>query len=115
MVNHSICQPGNLSVTKTDLDVILGSDPVEVMEAAKRLVDQHNPRHVETLVLIASTKTPRLWSRIAALWTLGFIDDDGISVPDLQRIAEDDSEPAEIKDHALEALETMRMLGVTDD
>lgn len=90
-----------------DIDAILIGEPVEAMEAAKRLIAQHDIRHVETLITIASNKSLRLWSRIAAIYTLGFIDDDGASRSALGRIGRDKSEPAQVKSHALEALENV--------
>jgi hypothetical protein len=88
-----------------DLDAILIGDPVEAMEAAKRLVKQNDATDVTTLLTIATCKTMRLWSRIAAIWTLGFIDEDAVSVAALRRIQQDQSEDVRIREHAAEALD----------
>lgn len=89
----------------TDIDVILAGEPVEAMEAAKRLAAQNNPHHIPTLVAIAANKGLPMWPRIAALWTLGLTDDDRVSVPALKRIIADEKEGEQIKDYANEALD----------
>jgi len=89
----------------TDLDIILMGEPVEAMEAAKRLIAKNDQAHVETLIPIVKNKRAPLWSRIAAIYTLGFIDLDAVAVPTLRAIGGDYNESEMIRDHALEALE----------
>ena len=92
-----------MNVKASDLDAILIGEPIEAMEAAKRIVNQ-NPRDPTAFIALATNKVMGLWTRIAAIWLLGFIDHDGLSVPDLERIVQDQTEVEPIRDHAAEAI-----------
>jgi len=88
-----------------EIDAIFAGEPIEAMEAAKRLIHRHTATQLEVLIVIAGNKTLPIWSRIAAIYTLGFIDEDANSATVLRRIRYDLTERPEIRDHAAEALD----------
>ena len=92
-----------MSVNPNDLDGILSGKPVDAMEAAKRIIQQY-PIDPTIFISLATNKRMRLWTRTAAIWLLGFVDDQGVSIPELERIAQDPSEAEQIRDHAAEAI-----------
>ena len=92
-----------------DVAEIVRGDPIEAMEAAKRLVrsasDQDNP---EPLLYVARNRTNAMWARIAAIYALGLISRARGAQSALAEILVDDKEPAEIRSYAAEALGNMR-------
>ena len=76
------------------------------MEVAKRLIFRGSVNVKATARVASDHKSPK-WSRIAAIYALGFIDQDNQSAHLLTRIAEDPFEAIEIRDHAVEALGEM--------
>lgn len=88
-------------------NTIFTGDPVEDMEIAKRLIGKYPNVDLRSLILIAANRTEAPWVRIAAIYTLGFTDDKGLSKTVLTRIIADDAEPANVKDHAVEALDSI--------
>ena len=81
-------------------------DPVEDMEIAKGLIAKHPHVDFASLIAIAADRRQPLSARIAAIYTLGFTDDDGVRYTMLSRILDTSDEPAEVRDHAAEALGT---------
>lgn len=92
-----------MNVTPNDLDTIVIGESVEAMEAAKRIIQKGSFTPV-TFISLAKNKGMRLWTRTAAIWLLGFVDDEGVSIPDLERIVRDPTEVEQIRDHAAEAI-----------
>jgi hypothetical protein len=92
-----------MSVNPNDLDGILSGKPFDAMEAAKRIIQQY-PIDPTIFISLATNKRMRLWTRTAAIWLLGFVDDQGVSLPELERIVEDSSEAEQIRDYAAEAI-----------
>jgi HEAT repeat protein len=90
-------------MTSPDVDAILRGDPTEAIEAAKRIIldDSVSP---DVLAGIAADKDRKIWSRVAAIYALGFIDDASISGAALVGILADRNEPEECRSHAAEAL-----------
>ena len=86
-----------------DVRVILSGDPAEAMEAAKRIIE-HEDVDIHTLTDIATNETCAKWSRVAAIYTLGFIDDKSKSARALTRILANRNEDQECRAHAAEAL-----------
>jgi hypothetical protein len=86
---------------------IFSGDPVEDMEIAKRLIGKHPNVDVHQLLSIATDKTQPQSARIAAIYTLGFTDDAGMSRMALTQIVSNTGETSDIKDHAAEALENI--------
>src|SRR5665213_365456 len=86
-----------------DIRAIMTGDPTEAIEAAKRIIE-HDDVDVCTLADIAAKETCPKWSRIAATYALGFIDDKSKSAAALTRILANRNEDEEIRTHAAEAL-----------
>ena len=61
-------------MTQHDLDLMLAGDPVEAMEAAKRLIVAETMEPVG-LSRIAADKKNKSGGRVAAIYALGFLDD----------------------------------------
>jgi HEAT repeat protein len=85
------------------MDLVLSGDPVESIEAAKRIVEQENV-DPSSLARIAADRNANKWSRIAAIYALGFIDDESKSAPALLRILADRDDDESCRSHAAEAL-----------
>lgn len=83
-------------------------DPVDDMEIAKQLIAQHPNVNLSELISIATDQTQPQSARIAAIYTLGFVDDDELSTLALTRILNDADEPADVRDHATEAVESIQ-------
>lgn len=83
-------------------------DPVEDIEIAKRLIARYPDVDVGNLIRIAADQALPDCSRVAAIYTLGFVDDNARSRATLSQIAANKNEPASIIDHASEALGYMR-------
>jgi hypothetical protein len=79
-------------------------DPIEDMEIAKALIAKHPDVDLDPLIAIAADRQQPISARIAAIYTLGMTDDHGRSRSTLTRLANDQGERPEIKDHAEEAL-----------
>ncbi len=86
------------------MNSIFNGDFAEDMETAKRLIKRHPHVDFPALMAIAADQTEPDSVRIAAIYTLNFTDDHGVSRALRARIAEDADEPAEIRDHAAEEL-----------
>ena len=86
---------------------IFTGDPEEDMEIAKRLIAKFPDLDLAELIAIATDQTQPHSARIAAIYTLGFTDDDGLSNPALTRISTDTKEPADVRDYASEAVASM--------
>ena len=89
------------------MNVIFGGDPVEDMEVAKRLIGDHPNINFADLISVAVDRNQPVSARIAAIYTLGFTDDEGVSISALSRIVSDPDEPDDVKEHATEALDNM--------
>ena len=77
------------------------------MEFAKRLIGDYPNVDLAALTAIAADQSEPTSARVAAIYTLGYTDDAGLSEAILARIADDVSEPAEIIDHAKEAMQAI--------
>ena len=82
---------------------LLTGDPVEAMEAAKNIIGGKNGPAPVLLLEVAQDEKYKKWSRIGAVYALGFL---GFkpSVPGLIRILEESREPLSLRCHAAEAL-----------
>jgi hypothetical protein len=87
------------------MGTLFTGDPIEDMEIAKGLIAKHPHVDFSSLIAIASDRRQPLSARIAAIYTLGFTDDGGVSCATLSRILGTPDEPEEVRDHAAEALE----------
>lgn len=74
------------------------------MEVAKRLIAQHPDIDIPGLIAIAEDCTAPHSARTAAIYALGMTDDQGLSRATLARIEADADRPADVRDHAAEAL-----------
>jgi hypothetical protein len=79
----------------------------EDIEIAKRLIAAHPKINLRQLMTIAADPQQPESARIAAIYTLGFTDDHGVSKMVLARLAADASASPGIRDHAAEALESI--------
>ncbi|HXA26897.1 MAG TPA: HEAT repeat domain-containing protein [Acetobacteraceae bacterium] len=86
-----------------DIDTMMIGDPVEAVEAAKRIIE-HDDVEPHVLIEIASNKALPKWSRISAIYALGFIDTKSKSAQALIRILANKGEDEECRSHAAEAL-----------
>ena len=91
------------AMTSPDVDAILRGDPTEAIEAAKRII-VNDSATADALAGIAGDKDRNMWSRIAAIYALGFIDDTSTSGAVLVGILADRNETDECRSHAAEAL-----------
>jgi hypothetical protein len=88
------------------VDLFTG-DAVGDMETAKRLIAAHPNLDLRALIAVAEDPERPEASRIAAIYALGFTDDEGLSVRVLQAIVGRGDESAAIRDHAAEALDSL--------
>lgn len=79
------------------------SDPVEAMEVAKQIIGKKVAVDPGSLEAILSDRKSLKWSRIAAIYSLGFLAEDS-AVPALLQILLDHKEPIGVRAHAAEAL-----------
>lgn len=85
------------------LESLLAGDPVEAMETAKAIIGKHLAVDPGELEAIASNRKARKWSRLAAIYSLGFLAE-GSAVEPLLQILSDSKEPVALRAHAAEAL-----------
>lgn len=83
-------------------------DPVEDFEIAKRLVGSYPAVDLAGLAATTADRAAPHSARVAAAWALGFVDEAGSSAATLRRITDDTDEPDDLRDHAAEALASMR-------
>jgi HEAT repeat protein len=81
--------------------------PRRTIEAAKRLIADDIVDAAQ-LAKVARNKKNRLWARIAAIYALGFADDESIAGPVLTDIVGDLDDIEECRAHAAEALGHLR-------
>jgi HEAT repeat protein len=93
-------------MNKHDVDIISSADAVAAMEAAKRIIGAGDGDSA-TLADIVTDGTKSEWSRIAAIYVLGFVNDD-LSGATLVDILKDRSENDACRAHAAEALSIVR-------
>ena len=98
-----------MNLNPNDFAAILTGKPVEAMEAAKRIIQQY-PIDPAIFISLATNKGMRLWTRTAAIWLLGFVDDQGVSLSELERIVQDPNEAEQIRDHAAEAVGHIKLI-----
>jgi HEAT repeat protein len=85
------------------LEPLLRGAPVEAMEAAKQIIGEKlvvDPASLEAI--LSNRKSPK-WSRIAAIYSLGFLGE-RLAVPALLKILSDHKEAIAVRAHAAEAL-----------
>ncbi len=82
---------------------LLTGDPVESMEAAKDIVGRKGVLAPALLLEVAMNKKYRTWSRVGAVYAMGFLGFKS-SVPGLIRILEESKEPLSLRCHAAEAI-----------
>ena len=85
-------------------DLGFGDDPTENIETAKRLIARYPHVDVAALIKTAVDHAAAHSARLASVWTLGFVDDAGLSRTTLAGIVDDAGEAEDIRDHAAEAL-----------
>jgi hypothetical protein len=83
--------------------LLLTGDPVEAIEAAKKIIVRSGTLAPVLLLEVAQNEKYKMWSRIAAVYALGFL---GVklSVPRLIHILEESREPLTLRCHTAEAL-----------
>ena len=89
---------------------LINSDPITSMEIAKQIISRKIFANPNDLIKIASNRDFNKWSRIAAIYTLGFSDDDKQIREVIRRILEDVRDNIDIRAHAAEALGNMKDL-----
>ena len=86
---------------------LLSNDPMASIEAAKQLISgETNIDHAE-LIKIASDRKTGEWSRIAAIYAMGFLADRSFA-PILRFILSDTVNSNAVRSHAAEALGNIR-------
>ena len=90
-------------MTDDDLDLILAGDPVAAIEAAKRLISADA---IDTAKLrnVAVNNQNKIWARVAAIYALGFSEDELMAGAALADIVADSDDREECRAHAAEAL-----------
>src|SRR5260370_497409 len=90
-------------MTDRDHDVILAGDPIESIEAAKRLIaaDAVDAAKLRDIAVNRKNKTS---ARVAAIYAVGFSDDPSMAGPALKDIAANPNDDEECRAHAAEAL-----------
>jgi hypothetical protein len=86
---------------------ILTGDPVDAMESAKKIVGGTLSVDVSILVEIVRNRQYRSWSRIAAIYALGFLNEPSCARILISVMGSRD-ESSEVRSHAAEALGNMR-------
>ena len=79
-------------------------DLVADIETAKRLISHYPRVDLSMLLQVATDRHQPVPARVAAIYTIGFTDDDGVSGPVLARIVTNPMEPELVRDHATEAI-----------
>lgn len=79
-------------------------DPVDDIETAKRMIARHPNVDLPDLLATAADRAAPHSARIVSIWTLGFVDAAGVSRELLARLADDPTEPPDVRDHAQEAI-----------
>jgi HEAT repeat protein len=77
-------------------------DPTEAMEFAKKLIGGKEHVDKQALLTIGLDKTNPKWTRIAAVYALGFVG--GNLAPRVRGILQDENDDPDIRGHAAEAL-----------
>lgn len=85
-------------------DPVEDIEDIEDIEVAKALVARHPDIDLPGLIATAANRAAPHSARIAATWCLGFVDDADRSSATLSKTAEDEGEPPDLRDHAVEAL-----------
>ncbi len=86
---------------------ILTGDPLDAMEAAKKIVNGAIKVDPDLLLLIVDNHQYKTWSRIAAIYALGFLNHPS-SARSLIGIVGNTKEPSQVRSHAAESLGNMR-------
>lgn len=92
---------------QSELPIILSGDPAEAIEAAKRVIAKPDRIDAKALAEIAAKPTNKRWSRIAAIYALGFIDVKSQFAPALIEIVLNRTDDEQCRAHAAEALGDM--------
>jgi hypothetical protein len=90
-----------------DLEFIRDGDKTDAMDASRRIRDYDFPisdKLLDQLMEIAQSKRSRLWARIAAITTLGQMDQRARSVYVVDRILKDPTEDNELRECASRAI-----------
>jgi HEAT repeat protein len=82
---------------------LFSDDPIESMEAAKKIIGGHVKADPVELAQIAEDKGLTKWPRISAIYTLGFTGEEKFA-PLLRGILADAGNDADIRSYAAEAL-----------
>jgi hypothetical protein len=77
--------------------------PIEAMETAKAIIGRRVDADPQLLARIATSKDMPRWGRIASIYTLGFVAGAEVA-PQLRAILSDDTDDADVRAHAAEAL-----------
>jgi len=96
----------DVSAARLALRMTTGS-AIEAMEAAKTVIRSNDSQSVVLLIDIAVDRSHRKWSRIAAVYALGFLGHSAATVA-LLRILPDVREDLQLRAHVAEALGNMR-------
>ena len=100
-----------------DLLDLLSGDPAKAMEAAKSLISLPDGKvDPGLLVKVASDTRYRTWSRIAAVYTLGFLmtSDSGAHRQVLRSLLSERKESTRLRGHAAEALGNLQDAASTE-
>lgn len=90
------------------IEQIEQGDAVSAMEAAKALINASHGEASRDLLRIATNKSIRVGSRVAAVYALGLIGMTHQVGSSLMGLLADNSDAVEVRDHAAEALGNMR-------
>src|SRR5207244_13368292 len=90
-------------MTAREIDVILAGDPIEAIEAAKRLISA-DAIDASALTAVAVNKKNKTAARVAAIYALSFSDGDAIAAPAPADLVPDRHDDEERRAHHAEAL-----------
>ncbi len=86
---------------------LIEGDPATSMEVAKRIIGDDVRIDHNLLAQIATDKSIRKWSRIAAIYALGFVGEDKFA-DTIRKILADATDDVLVRSHAAEALGNLR-------
>jgi len=85
------------------MPLLFNDDPIESMETAKKIIGGYMKVDSAELAEIAQDNNIKKWSRIAAIYALGFLGEEKFA-PILRNILADVTNGVDIRSHAAEAL-----------
>ena|ERR1700734_4086067 len=94
-------------VLPLSLSPLMSGDPDAAMEVAKQIIGGQLPVDHRLLVKIATDEAKPKWTRIAAIYALGFLGDK-TAAPEMREMLGNSEIDVDIRSHAAEALGNIR-------